>query len=815
MYFICIKLIFIYQNITKEDLDLKDSLNYADLCQAFYSKSKKNSGFKHMTSQAKNAEFIIKSALKEESWEILPTSTASYNKWFSGENKQDQSILDAIQNDLPSRIDEFTNTFSAELNQDNIYDCAGRLGIALVEGIEIDIYRFSNAIAKQLLLIASNQGESKNQIPTYYVQSQPSSSYSAYKSKSIARYNVMKFIGGNEVALSEYYVCNTLGDKAVTKNERFNYKGVCLDNATIEKIRTLYSKRGFDNKKTILIGSGGCGKSLMLQHLFLDGLSKYPQSSSLPIFLELRNFKQSDSIESFIYETIKVKDTTLTEPILHQMLLDGKCVLLMDGFDEIDPSDINDFQKKLNDFTDQYNDVQVILASRQCDSIRGLNQYIKLYVWPFDSKQTESLISTIIENTQSTTTVEEITNFLNDGFLKKDGIFASHPMLLSYITINHDKIPSFTNDHLLFYRATYDALLTGHDDNKKPYDRVFHSVDNADQFSTVFREFCALTYKKGVFSFDSSSFDQYFNELVSYKEFENTHKMTSTAFKHDACSTACIMFEEELEIWYIDPGFQEFLFAEYYSQASAEEILELQKSLSILPLTKLERFDALDMLRKCSEEKFKFYILLPYLESIFKGDDTYAFMRFLENAFNSINITSINEGTRDLYLTTGDFKKVLYPVVENHPKTILLNYITNQLGLQIENDYSLYSLNSIDPHEFINEESEITGVLIGRANTFDGSPVLEISCEPLHVYEYLNKELSDGNSNNYYVAEDNTLTQFGVRVAIDSFYLNIEPEKYSSLVTNIEKNSVNTYNIFSKMKAYYKKLRIDKHHSGL
>jgi len=793
---------------------LNESIKYSDLCKAFYNKTKSKSGLKHYQSQGKIAEFLTAIALSDESLEIMPTTSGSYNKWFTGENGQDSSVLDAVRKDLPSRLNDYATKLEKELIPDNLTLCAASLGLTVSSGERIDISRFALAIAKQFLLIAENNGEYSNQIREIYILSNVSIDFSDYIRKSSTRYNVMKFIGAEEAILSDYYVCNTLGDKAVAKNNRHTYKGTFLDNATIEKIRTLYAFRGVDNKKCILIGSGGSGKSLMLQHLFLDGLDNYSNTGILPIFLELRNFKQSDSIESFIFDSVNVKDETFTKDIAHQMLLDGKCVLLMDGFDEIDPSDINDFQKKLNDFTDSFSNVQIILASRQCDAIKGLNLYSKLYVWPFDEEQSEQLIKTIIKNTESTASVDVITNFLSNGFLKKDGIFSTHPMLLSYIAINHDRLPMFAKNHLLFYRATYDALLTGHDDNKHPYDRVFHSVDNADQFSQVFREFCALTYRKGVFSFDSSSFDQFFSELTSYKTFDNTHKMTSTAFKHDACSTACIMFEENLGIWYIDPGFQEFLFAEYYATAPVEEVIDLQRSLARLPLAKFERFDALDMLSKCAEEKFKYYILLPFLETLIQENNANPFMCFLENAFDTINLTNINNELQRNYIAAYNLKQPLYPVVPNHPKSILVNYILKVLDLDAEYDFSLYSLNNIDPHSFIGDHAEITGIIVGRNGLYKDENVLELSCQPLNLYEYLNSELKKGNTNNYFV-NNNILEQFGFRLALNSTYLELEPDHYSSLISNAETCSTDTVNIFKKFIAYYKLLLVEKKRSGL
>ncbi len=92
-------------------------------------------------------------------------------------------------------------------------------------------------------------------------------------------------------------------------------------------------------------------------------------------------------------------------------------------------------------------------------------------------------------------------------------------------------------------------------------------------------------------------------------------------FKHDVSSTACMMYEKEYDIFYIDPGFQEFLFAEYYAQADVVEMEKLKISLQRTSIDKLLCLEALDMLCKLSDFRFKSYVILPFLESIFGGSE--------------------------------------------------------------------------------------------------------------------------------------------------------------------------------------------------
>ena len=115
--------------------------------------------------------------------------------------------------------------------------------------------------------------------------------FTAYIEKATERYNVMRLIGGKEVSLKDFFVCNTIGEKERVFADKKKIKCLYLDNPRMNTIRNMYLKqRGYDNKRTLLIGSGGCGKSLMLQHLSLK-LRRITQQQEFSLF-----FSNSDTL---------------------------------------------------------------------------------------------------------------------------------------------------------------------------------------------------------------------------------------------------------------------------------------------------------------------------------------------------------------------------------------------------------------------------------------------------------------------------------------------------------------------------------------
>lgn len=762
-------------------------------------------------------KFFAETVLTTEQYrEKLPSDQFSYDKWYQG-NSSPRNHWSNMANDFNEKT--LKDALLAEIVDASIPKLLTNMGVKEI-GTEINKDLLCTAIAQQFKAIIDGRGTGEDVIADIYMSGNIKADFMDYVHKASQRYNVMKLIGGDEVPLADFFVCNTIGEKERVFADKKKIKCVYLDDPDLDSIRNIYMKRrGYDNLKTVLVGSGGCGKSLMLQYLFLKAADAYAKTGVLPVFLELRYFTQNDDIVPFIVKAVHSKDEKFNDEVAQQLLRSGRCQLLLDGFDEIDPSDVDAFLHKLEAFTDTYDKVQVVITSRGNEYLTGLHNFIKLYVWPFDNEQSLKLIDKILKHQGQTDERETVVEYINNGFLKKDGVFASHPLLLTYVTLKYPAYKRFHADHLLFYKSTYEALLSGHDDNKKPYDRVFMSVDNAEQFSKVFKEFCGITYKDGVLQLDSPSFEDYFNRLKAHKDFENPHKMNLTNFKHDVCSTACMMYEKEYDIFYIDPGFQEYLFAEYYRCAEIEDILELTESLKNTPYSKLLRFDALDMLSKSAELKFKTYVLMPFLDDICKGTDEAGFTNFIKTCFNEINIVNVDEVVQAAYLISTGSTGLLYPQVENHPKTILLNYILRSMGEDHEFAYCLYSKDNV-PEDgtvkkvSISEDTQISGILIAMNTEVSGNQNLLIDCKPKEVYDYFNTEQSKGNPSGYFVGPDNRLVQFGSELTIDTYFISTEPEDYKELMLNIIDNSKTTYDMFKRVKHYYKQLKIEQHRNG-
>ena len=450
-------------------------------------------------------------------------------------------------------------------------------------------------------------------------------------------YKRMRLPDEGDYPIDDFYVCNNIGTSSAVYPLRI--KGRVIEEATLEKLKS------FDERAeiwcAIVIGACGFGKTLMLQHLFIEAVNRRAETGMLPIFAELRNFSSSHTgLLPFLLETIQEYDQGFSQEALVDYLAKGRVQILMDGLDEMDPKETIHFQRELAKLRQRYPNNQVVISSRQCAAISGIRNCVPFYLHPLSEEQADKLIDKLLVGNEDETAKETIKEFtkLGTGYVISNGFIATNPMLLTIMVRNYEEIRDFKGSRTKFYGKLYNALIRGHDAEKLAYGRFFHSVSDGNEFTQLFREFCATSFLDGVFEFNDRSFEKYFNKLQEKKHLANPAKCKLSAFQKDVCATACMMYEQDSGIYYIDPGFQEYFFAEFfYQQDDADRNRTIGKAFWNGKIASIQNADVLKMFYEIADEKTEVYILLPYLEVIFKGkSDDEAFLRFLTYGYGKI-----------------------------------------------------------------------------------------------------------------------------------------------------------------------------------
>lgn len=768
-------------------------LKFGDFFLNFYI-SRSSGGLTNHRAKKKIAEFLIKAAIPEESWEILPTSDSSYEKWMNGTRTFDPAVWQEIAEKYNEN--RFLEIVIKELNDGALVTVMDRFGIKVSTVNEIDKELFTVAIGHQFHEIAKGSGSAEDIVKSIYTSTESKLLFPVYEQKSLKEYSKVKTNFSDELCdMDDVFICNTLStvDSAYSRRG-LPARGTVIQDATLDKIAE-------QSNMIALIANGGMGKSMMLRHLFVESMRKYSDTGVMPILVELRDYRFAGSdLFSSIVKSVSLFDPAFDDEAADKVLRAGKCQILLDGLDEIDPSDIVGFQHKLRDMIKAYPLNQYVITSRECDVAKSIGFINRLYLMPFDEKQTGDLIDKLIEDEGIKA---EIIRNLNEGYLNKHGEFASNPMLLAFCIMNYPSYQSFYDSPHEFYRSAYDTIISDHDLEKSPMDRVFRSADSKDDFTDVFREFCAISYAERKFQFNKMTFEAIFKKLKSTKQVSNPRIMNKTNFLHDACATACMMYEAKSDILYIDPGFQQFLFAEYNYFAEPEEVEAMGKKLWTVPESEFNGGIAFEMLYELSDEKVEVCLDLPYLDMIFKDKtEEESFNAFLVHGFREIKSALLDRTAIAECEQKSGIIGTYAIASKSEPKSVILSMMLKRLNMDMDDPSAMIA--PLIDMETLYPEAEIKAII--------GERIFDQSSQKYFLnFRKVERDKVEKLEGRDFVLTDDSgkVITFGYEYKADMGQLEKRMERYMALFTLVKSDEV-IKKKYERLKAYYDEL-VEKH----
>ena len=137
---------------------------------------------------------------------------------------------------------------------------------------------------------------------------------------------------------------------------------------------------------------------MMMQHLFYHAIKQHTSTGKLPILAELRLFNSGKTILNYLVESVTRFGEKFDEKTLIKLLEQGKCQIMLDGIDEIDPSDKGRYKNELSTLLDSYGDNQYIIASRDCEMADLIDGFMPLYIQSFDETERNLLIDNLLND---------------------------------------------------------------------------------------------------------------------------------------------------------------------------------------------------------------------------------------------------------------------------------------------------------------------------------------------------------------------------------------------------------------------------------
>lgn len=387
--------------------------------------------------------------------------------------------------------------------------------------------------------------------------------------------------------------------------------------------------------KLIITGTGGIGKSMMMRHLFLHFAENYKTAKLLPVLTNLKSYdKDTTNIETFILNAIKAFEPEINDEILNRQLKMGKCLILMDGWDELPESAKDKFEQDLELFIKSYQESHIVITSRPIHSFVSFAPFQMCEILPFIKSEALELIDKLKFHD-----VEAKAKFradLDAKLFESHKEFASNPLLLTIMLMTYSYYGDVPGKQHIFYAKAYETMTRLHDATKGSYVRPMHTKLSPEEFSEYFSEFCARTYYKCVLEFTYPTFKFYMDKIINKQEIPI--KANSLDFLMDLTDNICLMFREGDNYYFIHRSFQEYFTAIYFANLMDDQLPHLEGLFETNGRAQDSIF-VLNMLYDMIPKRIERFILLPYLKKLLKKCDTEnGYWTFLELIYPSFSL---------------------------------------------------------------------------------------------------------------------------------------------------------------------------------
>lgn len=267
-----------------------------------------------------------------------------------------------------------------------------------------------------------------------------------------------------------------------------------VDVPTISKYKDKVIKCCKVPPKHIILGKPGAGKTTFLKFLLLSALDDNLEEKYLPVFVSLKDLSDSKlSLLEFISKQLKESGVENSLTIIRQYLEEGKCLILLDGLDEVGKSSQDNVINEIKRFSDEFFENAILITCR-----------IAAYNYIFENFQEVELADFNIEQVE-----DFVLNWFSEDYIKADNCLreiiqnrvtsqlSNVPLLLTLFCLVYEHLLSFPANRAELYREALDVLLKKWDSSRgikrdNPYKEL-----SLGRKESLFCVIAADTFEKG------------------------------------------------------------------------------------------------------------------------------------------------------------------------------------------------------------------------------------------------------------------------------------------------------------------------------
>lgn len=156
------------------------------------------------------------------------------------------------------------------------------------------------------------------------------------------------------------------------------------------------------NRKVMVVGPGGSGKTTFLHYLAWEGATRYKDDPKciFPVYLSLSRYSR-DISEGGLKKTIE-SVLELESDCFASLLRKGQCLLILDGFNEVRASHHKQVAEELCAFLDRYGSAAVVVSSRHAFQLpQHERAFDTLTLKPFDNAEARLFVDALCRDSKN------------------------------------------------------------------------------------------------------------------------------------------------------------------------------------------------------------------------------------------------------------------------------------------------------------------------------------------------------------------------------------------------------------------------------
>ena len=379
----------------------------------------------------------------------------------------------------------------------------------------------------------------------------------------------------------------------------------------------------------VIQGTVGQGKSVLLRYLCIQELSSHA-SGRIPIFFELRKLDSNLNIEKALKSTLESLGFQITDDLFEYYAKSGKLVILLDGFDEIDTSLVNNTITTLEFWAIKFPLMQFIITSRPGGEIQKSNYFTIIKLAPLTQVEHRPFLTKIGVKGEAlnllVTAIEISPNEIR-GLL-------TTPLLLTLLVLVYQSEGIIPNELPEFFKLLFNTVFIKHDRTKPAFNRQLKSGLNERKLELCFEAFCfAVLRRKYTVNLKNDQLQTAFDDAITF----SGENCTLDGFKHDVIKVACLLQEDGLYTSFVHKSLLDYFPAAFIKNCTDEQSLRIYGA--IAPNWEQWRY-VLNFLAYIDKYRFVKYFAIPHIQSslsqfgTFNGKITKEFVQgFIDETF--------------------------------------------------------------------------------------------------------------------------------------------------------------------------------------